>query len=65
MKDVAISKISGKLATENTPEDQRVSSLAYLATVPTEGDTGMTPIQIDKACMGKVSDITPQEDIIK
>lgn len=64
VKDVAISRVSGKLVTENTPEDQRVSSLAYIGTVPTEGDSTMTPIQIDKACMGKVSDVTPREDII-
>lgn len=64
VKDVAISKVSGKIVTENTPEDQRVSSLAYIGTVPSEADNTMTPIQIDKACMGKVSDVTPREDII-
>lgn len=64
VKDVAISKVSGRLVTENTPEDQRVSSLAYINTVPSVGDDTMTPVQIDKACMGKVSDITPREDII-
>lgn len=65
VKDVVISKISGKLANENTPEDQKVSTIAYLSTIPTEGDSGMTPLQVDKACMGKVSEVTPQEDIIK
>ena len=64
VKDVAISKVSGRLVTENTPEEYRVSSLAYINTVPSASDDSMSPIQIDKACMGKVSDVTPREDII-
>lgn len=64
VKDVTISKLSGKLATESTPEDQKIVSQAYIANVPTDGDTTTTAIQIDKACMGKISDVTPREDII-
>lgn len=64
VKDVAISKISGRLASESTPEELRTSSIAYINTVPAAVDTTTSPIQIDKACMGKVSDVTPREDII-
>lgn len=64
VKDVAISKLSGKLVTDSTPEDQRVSSIAYIHQLPTEGDNTMTPVQVDKACGGKISDVTPREDIV-
>ncbi|MBP6909988.1 hypothetical protein KBC03_00055 [Patescibacteria group bacterium] len=64
VKDVAVSKITGKLATETTPADQKVSSMAYISTAPNEMDGALTPIQIDSACMGKISDVTPQAEII-
>ncbi len=65
VKDVTISKISGKLASDSTPEEQKIVTQAYLSTTPTDVDTTTTAIQIDKACMGKISDVTPREDIVK
>lgn len=64
VKDVTVSKITGKLATESTPADQKVTSMAYIGTAPSAADSGITPIQVDSACMGKISDVTPQADII-
>lgn len=36
VKDLTISKLSGKLATDSTPEDERITTQAYLSTAPTD-----------------------------
>jgi uncharacterized protein YpmS len=64
VKKVTIAKNSGKLASESTPESYKISTLAYINTAPTQYDNGAKEIQIDSLCYGKVSDLTPPEDII-
>jgi penicillin-binding protein 1A len=64
VKNVTISKISWKLATDSTPETYKVATLGYINTLPSQSDNSFSPIQIDKACMGKVTDATPRYDII-
>lgn len=64
VKNVAISKISGKLAGDSTPEGFKVSSLGYINTLPSQADDSFSPLQIDKACFGKVTDSTPRYDIL-
>lgn len=64
VKKVTIAKNSGKLASESTPESYKISTLAYINTAPTQFDNGAKEIQVDSLCYGKVSDLTPPEDII-
>ena len=64
VKKVTIAKNSGKLASQSTPESYKISTLAYINTAPTEFDNGSKEIQIDSLCYGKVSNLTPPEDII-
>lgn len=64
VKDVTISRLSGRLASNNTPAGYRVSTMGYINTLPTEADSMFSPIQIDKACMGKITEMTPRYDIL-
>lgn len=57
-----IVKTSGRLATNETPEDQIVSTI--MANKLTEYDTGFKEMKIDTLCNGPVSSNTP-EDAIK
>lgn len=38
--------------------------MGYINTLPSQADSSFSPIQVDKACMGKVTDATPRYDII-
>lgn len=62
ISEVQISKISGKLAGDNTPTEFVVSSKAYNETRPSTTDAGATRIEFDKACNGLLSPYTPLED---
>lgn len=64
VKQLTIAKYSGKLATNQTPEVMKVTTWWYINNLPTETDGGIKKVEIDKLCMGKVSDLTPQSDII-
>lgn len=64
VKQLTIAKYSGKLASDQTPAAMRVSTRGYINNLPTEYDWGARKIEIDKLCMGKVSELTPQSDII-
>ncbi len=64
VKDVAISRLSWKLANNNTPAQYKINSMGYINSLPTETDSTFSPIQIDKACMGKVTEMTPRYDIL-
>jgi len=48
--EISISKVSGKLATESTPSDFVVKTLAYINSQPTEADPGMTSLEFDSSC---------------
>lgn len=63
-KEVTISRLSGKLATKNTPSKYVVTSMWYINKLPTEFDDAANTIQIDNLCNGKVSELTPASDII-
>ncbi|MDD2487387.1 MAG: transglycosylase domain-containing protein [Candidatus Gracilibacteria bacterium] len=56
-----ISRASGKLVTDSTPADLKVSSI--FAVKPTEYDGGYTSVKVDSLCNGKISDSTPEEAI--
>lgn len=58
-----ISQISGKLATESTPDKLRITSL--FAVKPTEYEGSFKEVQVDSLCNGKVTDNTPSEAIKK
>ena len=64
VKQLTVAKYSGKLATDSTPAAMRVSTWAYINNLPTEFDAGSRKVQLDKLCMGKVSDLTPARDIV-
>ncbi len=56
-----IAKASGKLATDNTPSEQKVSTI--MAMKFDEYDDGMKEEKIDTLCNGPVSENTPPESI--
>lgn len=64
VKNVSISKISWKLVGDNTPESFRLSSIWYINTLPSSVDESLAPLQVDKACFGKVTESTPRSDIM-
>lgn len=63
-KEVTISRLSGKLATKDTPKKYVVTTLWYINKLPTETDDAAVTIQVDKMCGWKVSELTPASDII-
>ena len=68
MKDtstVNISKLSWKLASDQTPADLVISTLWWNGMLPKEADNGVREIEVDLACFGKVSPLTPTERIKK
>ena len=50
-------RMSGKLATESTPDEQKVSNIT--AVKLTEYDEGMKQIEVDTLCNGPISENTP------
>lgn len=60
---VQISKISGKLATADTPSEFVVSSVAYANGPGFTEDAGASAIQYDSTCGGMPSTLTPPADI--
>ena len=58
-----IAKASGKLATESTPNEQKISTI--MAVKATEYDDGMKELLIDTLCNGPVSENTPESSIMK
>lgn len=58
-----ISTISGKLASENTPESFRVTSV--FAVKPTAYENSMKEIEVDSLCNGKVTESTPADAVEK
>lgn len=58
-KTVTISKITGRIATESTPEEYRVETIWYNVEIPADGT--YTTISVDNFCGGKISPLTPPE----
>lgn len=58
-KSVTISKITGRLAGEGTPEEYRVSTVGFNTNIPADG--AYTTISVDNSCGGKISPLTPAE----
>lgn len=58
-----ISSISGKLASDNTPEGYRVTSI--FAVKPTAYENSMKEMEVDSLCNGKVTDATPPDAVKK
>lgn len=56
-----ISKTSGKLATDSTPDSQKISTI--MAVKLTDADWGYKDQEIDTLCNGPVSENTPQDSI--
>lgn len=64
VKQLTISKYSWKLASEQTPSAMRVSTWGFIDNLPTDYDGGVRKVEIDRLCMGKISELTPASDII-
>lgn len=60
VKTVTISKITGRLANENTPDEFKKETLTYNAS-QLQGDGTYTQISVDNTCWGKISPLTPAE----
>lgn len=56
-----ITKASGLLATDNTPSEQKISTI--MAVKLEEADGGMREDRIDTLCNGPVSENTPESSI--
>lgn len=56
--DVAISKISGKIASENTPKSLTINAL--FAVKPQQADAGNQIVEYDTLCNGLATDATPE-----
>ncbi len=63
VKEVVISKISWKLASQNTPAWFTAKSLSYAPTAPTEFDASITSTEVDMLCIGIPTELTPPSDI--
>ncbi len=63
VKSVTISKVSGKLASFDTPLALSQKTLAYTNTVPLQVDENITKIQVDMLCNGLPSELTPPQDL--
>ncbi len=64
VKEVTISKLSGKIATQSTPQKYIVTTMWYINKLPSQNDDAAVAIQVDRLCGGKVSQLTPASDII-
>ncbi|AHB40930.1 hypothetical protein P148_SR1C00001G0116 [candidate division SR1 bacterium RAAC1_SR1_1] len=62
---VDISKISGKLASENTPSELVISSLRYIHSPALESDAGVNAFEYDILCNGAQSPTTPLDSLKK
>lgn len=58
-KEVTISKITGRIATEATPEEYKIKTVWFNTAIPADGS--YTTITIDNSCGGKISPLTPPE----
>lgn len=58
-----ISEVSGKLATESTPDSAKVSSI--FAVKPTEYEGSFETVEVDSLCNGKVTSSTPPDAVKK
>ena len=63
VSSVSISRVSGKLATDETPLSFVSTTLWYSANLPTEEDQSITPIMIDNLCQGVPTALTPDSDL--
>ncbi len=57
-----ISKLNGRLATDNTADADKVST--FTAVKLTQKDTGFKEIQIDEYCGGLATEFTPKDGVI-
>lgn len=58
-----ISQISGRLATQSTPD--KLKSTTIFAVKPTEYEGSLQPVEVDSLCNGRVTENTPPEAIKK
>lgn len=56
--DYTIVKTSGRLATDTTPENQKISTI--MAVKLTEVDSGFKEEQVDTLCNGPIAENTPE-----
>ncbi len=60
---VSISRATGRLANDTTPEELVVSALTYNKNIP--ADDTYTAIEIDTSCIGVVTPLTPSNQIAR
>ncbi len=58
-----ISSISGKLASDNTPDEYKITSI--FAVKPTKYENSAKQVEVDSLCNGKVTDATPAAAVRK
>lgn len=65
VKKVTISKLSWKLATNDTPLWLAIGSLWYIKSLPSEYDDGVKKVSVDKLCNWKANELTSPDDLIE
>lgn len=63
VKQISISKLSGKLSGANTPLVFMKNSLWYIYSLPTEYDNQVSSYQVDTLCNGKPTELTPPDSL--
>ncbi|MFA5829859.1 MAG: transglycosylase domain-containing protein [Candidatus Gracilibacteria bacterium] len=61
IKQVAVSKASGKLPGPNTPPDQIITDFFANFSIPTEVDDSYAQVNVDRLCNGLATEFTPPE----
>lgn len=57
VESISISRATGRLSNDSTPEALRMNTLTYNTNIPADGD--YTPIDIDTSCLGLAAPLTP------
>lgn len=65
VKSVAISKLTWKLASAETPLDFTERALWYINTLPTQVDSNVQSIEVDSLCGRLPTELTPETEIQK
>jgi penicillin-binding protein 1C len=64
IKDFTVDRLSGKIPTDQSPPDQRISDIFAPWQIPTTFDDVHTKVNIDSVTGKLATDLTPPEDII-
>ena len=65
LKTITVDRLSGKLPTDQSPQDQRITDIFASWQIPTANDDVHVLVKIDKTTGALATDLTPAEDIVQ